>query len=95
MDSTAMVKRMPAKKVKYSNMESKLLGLLSFGTDLTIRELADKIYGAGEAPYYAKESVNSVLAALIRKIDHNKESFRIIKTPRAGPHPTVYKKQRR
>jgi hypothetical protein len=84
------VKRVKS-KVKYSTMETKLLGLLS--REVTSDELIKKLYKDGEAPYYARESITSVLRALMRKVKHNNEPFIIIKTTPGGPYPASYRKE--
>jgi len=83
------------KKIKYSTMEIKLLGLLSKGAVISSDELVNKLYKVGEVPYYARESVTATLRTLMRKIEHNKEPFIITKTSPGGPYPTRYQKLKR
>ena len=84
-----------SRKVKYSKMETRVLDLLSKGSSVTSEELVKKLYVVGEAPYYARESVTSLLRALIKKLAHNGEPFTITKTQPGGPYPTSYRKQKR
>lgn len=83
------------KKVKYSSMEAKLLGLLpKRGRSISSSDLAE-VYYNGRAPHNARGSVRSVMESLIRKIDDNKEPFAILKTDRSGPYPVEYRRVER
>jgi hypothetical protein len=43
-----------------------------------------------DRPKYARESVVCVLNYLIEKVKRCKEPFKILKSPRRGPHPSKY-----
>ena len=94
MGYTAMARMVTSRKIKYSIMEMKLIELLSKG-EATASDLIKKIYRDGEAPYFARESITSILRALIKKLDHNNETFTISKTRPGGPYETKYKRVKR
>ena len=82
-------------KVAYSPTEEKLLGLLPpRGGPITSEELAEKLYPPGEAPFNARASVRAMMKNLIRKVEHNKEDFRIAQADRSGPNPMSYWKEK-
>jgi hypothetical protein len=75
-------------KRKYSNSEQKLLDLIpTDGTPISTEELADKRYEGEEVPFNSRGIVLATLSQLIRKVDHNKENFKIRKGRRMGPIP--------
>jgi hypothetical protein len=78
-----------ANKMKYSSSEQKLLDLIpTDGTSISTEELADKRYEGEEVPFNSRGIVLATLSQLIRKVDHNKENFKIRKGRRMGPIPT-------
>jgi hypothetical protein len=77
-----------ANKLKYSNSEQKLLDLIPRdGTPISTEELADKRYEGEKVPFNSRGIVLATLSQLIRKVDHNKENFKIRKGRRMGPIP--------
>lgn len=78
------------KRQGYSPKEQQLLSLLSTGKPLSSTELVERLYDNGDAPYYAHQSVNSLMRSLIKKVKHNSEPFIINKSAAAGPYPTNY-----
>jgi hypothetical protein len=77
------------KKMKYSNSEQKLLNLIpTDGTPISTEELAIKRYEGEKVPFNSRGIVLATLSQLMRKVDHNKENFRIRKGRRMGPIPS-------
>lgn len=78
-------------EVGYSPAEREVFDLLSFGERQSIssKELVEKRYGAS-APYHALSIVRAVVDSLSRKIEFNKEPFRLEKSDRHGPYPIYY-----
>lgn len=81
-------------KVKYSEADITLLGLLSKnGRPISSIELADKYYAKHPPrPRTARQSVVSMMSSLIEDVEFNKEPFKIIKAKRSGPNPMEYRK---
>jgi hypothetical protein len=78
-----------ANKMKYSNSEQKLLDLIpTDGTPISTEELAVKRYEGEKVPFNSRGIVLATLSQLIRKVDHNKENFKIRKGRRMGPIPS-------
>lgn len=44
----------------------------------------------GKRPTHAQRSVVSTLNLLAKKVQRNREAFRILKTERRGPHPVEF-----
>ena len=93
MASTARMET-DKRKLKYSNMETRLLELLAKGGPVTSEELVERYYD-GNQPFAARHSVTSVMRTLIRKIEHNEENFIITKSAPSGPYPAQYQKLRK
>jgi hypothetical protein len=73
--------------LKYSLAEQKLLDLIpTDGSIITTEELAKKRYAREEVPFNSVAIVRATLSNLMRKVDRNKESFRIRKGKRRGPY---------
>jgi len=85
MDSTA---------VKYSPLEEQMLKLMLAGKSMTTTQLVDMHYSNSEKPYHARAIVRTTMSNLIRKVEHNKENFRIVKGPRQGPRDSTFKIER-
>jgi hypothetical protein len=76
-------------KLKYSDAEQKLLNLIpTNGKSITTEELAEKRYAREEVPFNSRAIVLATLSQLMRKVDNNKENFRIRKGKRRGPRPS-------
>jgi hypothetical protein len=77
--------------VSYSEAEVDILNLLSSGRDnaRSTTELVELRYGT-DAPFHALSIVRTTIASLSRKADRNKESWRVVKSKRQGPHPISY-----
>lgn len=69
--------------VPYSPAEKRLFRILSTGRKTTNAIM--KTYYGGEAPTNARRSIAVGLASLRRKVDRNREPFRIRTTQRSGP----------
>lgn len=73
--------------VKYSPGEKRLFALLpSDSTPVTSERLTAERYRGNSVPFNARKITIGLLSSLSRKIDRNKEPFKLIKGPRAGPH---------
>jgi hypothetical protein len=83
--------------IQYSEAETKLLELIpTNGSKITTEELATKRYAREEMPFNSRAIIRATLATLMRKVDLNKESFRIRKGRRRGPRPSeVWAEKRR
>lgn len=78
-------------KVGYSPTEKRLLELLpANGRRVSTRQLADQLYKDTVQPWHAGIIVGTGMRSLIRKVTHNREPFRIKKTPRDGPNPIEF-----
>ena len=77
---------------KYTPNEQKLLALLEElgGTPTDSSIIVKRHFARRKAPRFARQSVVSVLNALVIKVQRNRETFRIHKTKRSGPHPIKY-----
>lgn len=84
-------------KIKYSDSEQKLLDLIpTNGSPITTKQLADKRYAAEDVPFNSSAIVLATLTQLMRKVDRNRENFRIRKGKRRGPRPSeVWVEKRR
>ena len=74
--------------VKYSPQEQRMLALLTRRPQNTA-VLREKFF-AGKPPFHARPAVIAVLSNLARKVEENREPFRIKQTPRAGPLPSSF-----
>jgi hypothetical protein len=75
-------------KIKYSNSEQKILDLIPRdGTPISTEELAVRRYEGEKVPFNSRGIVLATLSQLMRKVDHNRENFRIRKGRRMGPIP--------
>lgn len=76
--------------VDYSPAERALFELLPVKPKrISSTELVTQRYGS-EVPFHAQSIIRSTMDSLIRKIEANREPFRVLKTPRAGPKPTEF-----
>jgi hypothetical protein len=84
-------------KIKYSDSERRLLDLIPLnGTAITTEQLAEKRYAHEEVPFNSRAIVNATLTQLMRKVDRNKENYKIRKGKRRGPMPSeVWVEKRR
>jgi hypothetical protein len=57
------------------------------GQKITTEELTKKRYAGETVPFNARMIVLGALTNLIRKVDYNREDFRIVKGIRKGPAP--------
>jgi hypothetical protein len=77
--------------ISYSPQERRALAALPpTGAKVTTSDLARAIYDGGTPPFHAAASVTSVLRTLIRKVEANREDFRIRKSKRIGPSEIQY-----
>jgi hypothetical protein len=85
-----------ASKLRYSEAEQKLLDLIpTNGKMITTEELAAKRYSREEVPFNSRAIVLATLTQLIRKVDANRENFKIRKGKRRGPMPSEIWVERR
>lgn len=91
MDMTA------ATKIPYSDGEQKLLDLIpKNGSRINTEEITLKRYAKEGEPFNARAIIRATLTQLIRKVDQNREPFRIRKGKRSGPWPIeVWTEKRR
>jgi hypothetical protein len=76
-------------KMKYSEAEQKLLDLIpTNGNTITTEELAVKRYANEEVPFNSRAIVLATLSQLMRKVDRNRENFKIRKGKRRCPRPS-------
>ena len=74
------------KKVKYSPIEQKVFAVLS-RKQKTSTDITAAIYPKRDRPYYARQTVVGALDKLTKKALKNRESFKVMKSKRKGPHP--------
>lgn len=68
-------------KVKYSPLEKKILDAIpEDGSHINTLELMGKVYGPGEAPRFARQSILHTTNQLIAKSDENEEEWEIFKS---------------
>lgn len=85
------------KIMKYSKSETALLKLLPEGKRVSSMDLTDRFYTMlrKQRPFYARKSLTAIMTSLIRKVEHNREEFKIIKGAPIGPFPIKYIKVKR
>ena len=77
-------------KVKYSELEQRLLNLVPRNGDkISTPDLIAKFYGRS-VPFNGRAIIGGMMRTIIRKSLHNKEPWKILKTPRSGPKPISY-----
>jgi hypothetical protein len=75
----------------YSARERSVFKLLpKDGKRITTNQLVKLYYKNDSRQLNANANIVGVIRSLIRKVDVNKEPFRIQKSARAGPHPLEY-----
>lgn len=72
-------------KIKYSKGEKRIFLLLGDGKKSSTKLIGEH-YKAVDEPYNARKIVVGLLASLAKKINYNKEPFRLLSSPRSGPH---------
>jgi hypothetical protein len=86
---TKPIKTVVKERMKYSTAETELLELLraANGKPITTNDLILKRYGKQPErhPFNAASNVRATLKVLIRKVDHNRETFVIKKEGQVGP----------
>jgi hypothetical protein len=82
------MKKTIKERLKYSPSEQKLLNLIPLdGKRITTKELIARRYRGESLPFNAATITTGTLNSLIRKADHNRETFRVRKSGRKGPRP--------
>lgn len=67
-------------KVKYSPQEERLLRLLPTGDKRIIsKDMVEKFYTDDNRPYHDYDSLMKVMRGLRKKVEYNKEPFKVIK----------------
>ena len=85
MLTTFQLSEAPA--IKYSQREKLVFdAILSKGSRTTTREIAEKVFPDNKV-FHVKATVNSALSSLKKKLDYNKEPFKIKISGHAGPNP--------
>jgi hypothetical protein len=80
----------PAEKINYSPAETKLLQILrKQKKPVTSIELGDLYYDK-KKPFHFQRQIIASMRGLIRKVEFNKEAFRIEQSERRGPHPAEF-----
>lgn len=83
--------QLSAGKLRYSPMEQSILALLpGDGTKVSSEEIIAAHYGKRKRPFNARQIIIGVLRTLMRKSNRNRESFKICKSARKGPHPMKF-----
>ena len=78
-------------RVSYSPMERKLFNLLAKGKRLTSTTLMTRYYKNTLAEnFHARETINSTLGSLKKKLAFNKEPVALNCSAMCGPHPKVW-----
>lgn len=77
-------------KVRYSPSEVRLFGILSNNKRkrMAVGDLIQAFYPRGSVPFHGRTIVNGIVNSLIRKTHHNREDFRMKRSPQRGPHQT-------
>lgn len=84
------MKMRPDGRVKYSASEKRAFSLLR-PQEQSTHVLCRKFYGAKKRlPYHSGQIIVNLMASLTRKAAINRESFRVAKSRRAGPHPITF-----
>jgi hypothetical protein len=74
--------------VNYSDMERAVFGIIpKDGVSVSTDQLTEMFYYDKETPFNARQRIISALRQLMRKIDHNKEPFRLLTSGRRGQQP--------
>jgi len=76
-------------RVKYSKGERRVFKFLSYDRKSSTRIISQH-YRPDNRPYNARKAVTCLLTSLGRKLDYNKEPFRLMASPRNGPHAVEY-----
>lgn len=77
-------------KVRYSPGEQALFQIIkSRRNGWEVGELASRFYDDGREPYHSRAAINGLVNSLMRKVIKNNEQFRVRRSPRQGPHPTI------
>lgn len=76
-------------KVKYSNGEQACFKALS-AQARSSTDILGKIYPKNGVPYNGRKIVIGQLASLRRKMQANREPFKLLNTERSGPHPMEF-----
>lgn len=77
--------------VRYSNQERVIFDALpKDGSRISSLELIGRVYKRGQTPFHARTIVVGCARSLLKKIEHNKEPFRLAKTKPAGPTPVQF-----
>ena len=84
-----------ANKVKYSNMERKILSFIpENGEKISTLDLVAKVY-EGEQPRNARQSILDCANKLIDKSDDNEEDWEIFKSKPRGSQPSYFWREKR
>ena len=79
------------REISYSPMERKLFEILKNGDDsLNTVTITEKFYRGRDKPFHGRKIVYSTLTSLKKKVDANREAFRIQTSQRAGSEPLRY-----
>jgi len=82
------LKPLPPGRVSYSPMEQRLYKHLSHGKPITSTVLMERMYRETlRQHFYARETLNSALASLRKKLDFNRAPVELRNSPLAGPKP--------
>ena len=73
-------------KVRYSKGERRIFAALNSKKRAHTEEVLNAIYGRGGSPFHGRQIVLGSLNSLLKKIDVNREKFRLRKGERSGPY---------
>jgi two-component SAPR family response regulator len=75
-------------RVSYSPMEQKLFRHLAHGKPITSTVLMERLYKESLSQhFYARETLNSALASLRKKLDFNRAPVKLHNSQLSGPKP--------
>lgn len=77
-------------KMNYSPAETKLLGILRKRKAPVNSVDLCALYYEKKIPFHGQRQIIASMRGLMRKIDFNREPFRIEKSERRGPHPIEF-----
>lgn len=77
--------------MNYSPAESKLLTILRKQREpIDSVKLGDLYYSKSKKPFHAQRQIIGSMRGLIRKVEFNREPFRIEQSERRGPYPVEF-----
>lgn len=75
------------KYTKYSVSEKRLFEFILDRYPTSSEELTRKFYGKNAVPFHSRKIIIGMITSIQRKMDANKEPFRLVKSDPRGPYP--------